>query len=1473
MSYARRGAGVAGNAVCAGLLLTVLNERRLRSYGRVDVIVQTEVQFKRISEKLAGQEVLVTGATGFLAKVFVEKLLRAVPEIGKLHLLVRPRADGVPAEQRVRREVFGSSAFDRLRAALGPRFDRQCREKVAVVSGDLTLERFGLDEAEYKRLTQAVTLVVNSAATVTFDERLDAAVALNIEGPRRLLQFARDCGDVPYMHVSTAYVSGVRTGDIAEELIPPGHSVASYIASSGDGSAEGSFDLDAVREHLRSLVDEVTQRCGTNKSMLRRELIKVGMDYAQQHGWNDTYTCTKWLAEQFLARDRGNVPLVLLRPAIIEGSYEEPAPGWIDGLRMADPLILAFGRGKLKEFPADASVALDFIPVDFVANAMVATLPAGLRGSSLAVYHCASSGRNPIRMMEVVDWVAEAFHRRPMRDDAGRPIRVAPMEVVSKDRFIRRWESRLRRIRRMRAFLKSTKIAARRRKRLASAEAQIAQLIYFVKIYAPYTHLNCRFVDDKLCSVLESMHPEDRESFPFDAAQIDWHDYLVHRHVAGVRHFVLGSGTELEAPMLAAGYAVEDESPDDPPPMQVLSALRGESVFEVIENAASTYPSRIALQMRRDGRWVRYTYKEVLATTAAVSRRFAEHNLRQGDHIAIYCDNCPEWGLVYLAAMRSGLTVVPLDRQLGAGDVVAMAEFADVKLICAGVNTIDALREAGDGKSGIAIVALDSVFVPPPGTSRDPGPEPATVTGDAIASIVFTSGTTLAPKGVMIRHSSFLSNARNLVHIQAVHADDQFLSVLPLHHVFEFTGGFVVPLANASTVTYVEQLVAKEILETMQATGTTVMMVVPRLLKLFHGGIMREVERSGWFVRQLFRLLGWISDRSRGEMGRALFGRVHKNFGGRLRMFVCGGSALPPSLFLAFQRLGFPVYEGYGLTETAPVLTVNPLGAPRAGSVGLPLPEVELEIRNQATSGIGELYARGPNVMAGYYKNTDATDEVLTDGWFRTGDLCRRDADGFVYVAGRAKDVIVTAAGKNVYPDEVAACYAKLPHVKELCVLAMPNADGIGDRVDLVVVLDMDDVAGLDRSAAEAEVREAVVRIGDRGPSYQRIHNIHFWTDALPRTTTLKVKRAEVVRQLLTREAGGGASARGARARWADAGATRGPVGPAEAWLRDTLADLTNRSPGQISPEAHLLLDLGIDSLMKVQVISDVETCFDMTLAEEVSARVSRVGDLLTIIGDRLPRDGKKRGDPVWKRQTRAAAAQSTRAERNGKTPVHLLPLRWALRGSVAALCNSYIRIKTLGLGNLPTKGAFVLAANHASHLDSAVVLAAIASTLRGTGRRCYIAAAQDYFFDNPVKAMIFRDLCDTIPFDRNADGIEGLQRCGDTLEQVHALLLFPEVTRSVTGEIQPFKIGAAALAIETGVPIVPVRVENTFDLFPKGNRFVKPGLVKVTIAKPIAPADVSSLDTNERYRVYRELSAEVRRQVVETRPERARHG
>lgn len=1402
----------------------------------------------RIRDRLAGQHILLTGSTGFLAKAFLEKLLRSIDTIGGVYLLVRPRPGGKSAEQRVMRDVLGSRAFDRLRATLGDGFQTRCDEIVHIVAGDLTKQRLGLSPDEYGELSRRITLVVNSAATVTFDERLDLAVELNTLGPSRLLTFAQDAGSIPFLHVSTCYVCGARTGTMVEDMSAP--EVARERLPRHPQT--GQFDLDRLTDSLRAEAAATCDRLGSETDACRRELIDLGMSKSRSFGWNDTYTFTKWIGEQRLKRDHGDVPLAIFRPAIIESSYQEPMPGWIDGLRMADPLIVAYGRGKLTEFPANPSIPLDLIPVDFVANAMIATLPLGdeWRGR-LAVYQCASSDRHPVLLREISRGLERAFALRPMIADDGKPLRLGPFRLVDQRKFLSRYERRQRWVSGLRRLLERAHIARKSVRKLAGISRQIDQLIYFAKIYSPYTHLDCRFADDELRAIEEALHPDDRAAFPFAVDAVDWNDYIVNRHVPGMRLFVLGTGSEPSPRIIAVDQLGRVDG------RAGTEALKADNLFEVFRRSAERFPGKYALQIRREKIWLRYTYDEALRATGTIMRRFRERGLSPGDRVAICGENGPEWALTYLAAMRAGLTAVPLDPQLPAGDAWAAARFVDARLICAGATTVESLirgRDEGDAE----VVAMRDPFVPPPAASRDPVPAPAPVSDSDVASILFTSGTTVAPKAVQLTHRNFIANAIAMLKVHPVDPTDELLSVLPLYHSFEFTAGFIVPLASGATITYVDQLKGPQIRAAMQATGTTIMLVVPRLVRMFHDAIEAQLAVSGIVTRAAARVLGWLSDLTGGRYGRYLFRRVHKAFGGRLRMLVCGGSRLDPELFESFQRMGLPVYEGYGLTETAPVLSVNPAGAAKAGSVGPMLSNVDVEIRHQNLEGIGEVWVRGPNVMSGYLKNPEATREILVDGWLRTGDLGRLDEDNYLYLTGRSKDLIVTAAGKNVYPDEVEMRYRDLPYVKELCVLGMASADGLGDSVHAVVVVDTESAPELDPSSMEREIRLAAETISESLPSHERIAVMHFWDRELPKTSTLKAKRT-LIADMLAAEATArddtvGATS-GLHGSDADETAGAGPIDPPPATLaavRAIVARQTRRAPDDIQNHMHLLLDLGIDSIGKIDVLGSVETQFGMRIDDDKAAKVARVVDLIRLVGDREPKTATVPARSVWQRKM--ADAPSANAA-NGHLPFPLMPVRWLIRGGVAVFMNTYVRVHARGREHIPKKGAFILAPNHASHLDTPSVLTAVSGL-----RRVWVAGAEDYFFNTAVKRFLFGRVLDTIAFDRQADGVRGLRRCGEALARGDGLLIFPEGTRSVTGALQPFKIGVSVLALERGVPVVPVHIHRTYDLLRKGQRIVRPGAATVTFGKPIYPPTVD--DQTDHYAVFRSLTERIEQAV-----------
>ena len=486
----------------------------------------------------------------------------------------------------------------------------------------------------------------------------------------------------------------------------------------------------------------------------------------------------------------------------------------------------------------------------------------------------------------------------------------------------------------------------------------------------------------------------------------------------------------------------------------------------------------------------------------------------------------------------------------------------------------------------------------------------------------------------------------------------------------------------------------------------------------------------------------------------------------------------------AFHELGFDLTEGYGLTEAAPVLSVTmPENRLRTGTVGPPLPGVEIRIENPDADGVGEVLAKGPNVMAGYLDDPEATREVLAGGWLRTGDLGRLDEDGHLTLVGRKKDLILDASGKNVYPDELEEIYGASPRIKELSIVGLPDGKG-HERVACLCV----PAAREDR----AKVEEHFARISAELPFWKRVKVLHFWDGDLPKTATRKVKRPLVVAELLRLEK-------------ATAAATQLATEPAgsDAWLYDLLADLAQKPRGSVNAQTRLVADLGFDSLLVAELTVALEKAGVKPPPESESATITTAGELARRI--------EKRGD------NGAHERDATLAQKKDDDIFIPGPVAAAGRAAISffqkALYGGVFEIDVSGQANVPANGAFLVAANHTSHLDVGLVKIA----LRDEGTKLASLAARDYFFDNPWKRAWFGNFTNLVPIQRRGSLKESLHTAVRTLELGYHLLIFPEGTRSPDGELQEFKPAIAYLSFAAGADILPVYLEGTHEAMPKG--------------------------------------------------------
>jgi len=504
-----------------------------------------------IAEDLEGKRIAVTGATGFLGTALVERLLRCVPGC-EVVLLVRPGRRG--AAERVRREILRNDCFDRLRAEVGDDWDGRVASRVLVLAGDVSTDGLGLDD-EGRALFATCDIVIHSAATVSFDSPLDQAVEVNLLGPVRVAETMQAVGSAAHLiAVSTAYVAGTRRGPSPEALLPDTPfstevdwqaevAAARRLRSDLDAQSRAPAMLARFAKRARREVGAAGAPVLADKTerlrdeWVRSELVEAGRARSRSLGWPDAYAYTKALGERALLQRRGAVPLTIVRPSIIESALAEPVPGWIRGFRMAEPVIISYARGLLKEFPGLPEGVVDVIPVDLVVAALVAVAAQGPDPSGPTVYQSASGSRNPLRYRKLVELVTAYFREHPLYDTAGQPIVVPEWTFPGRGRVQRQLQRASTTLARGERLISALPIRGRQAEfgaRLEEQRVQADRALSYVELYGAYAECEAIYGVERLVALAERTDPADREQWRIDPEVIDWPTYVHGIHLPSV---------------------------------------------------------------------------------------------------------------------------------------------------------------------------------------------------------------------------------------------------------------------------------------------------------------------------------------------------------------------------------------------------------------------------------------------------------------------------------------------------------------------------------------------------------------------------------------------------------------------------------------------------------------------------------------------------------------------------------------------------------------------------------------------------------------------------------------------------------------------------------------------------------------------------------------------------------------------------
>jgi long-chain acyl-CoA synthetase len=824
-------------------------------------------------------------------------------------------------------------------------------------------------------------------------------------------------------------------------------------------------------------------------------------------------------------------------------------------------------------------------------------------------------------------------------------------------------------------------------------------------------------------------------------------------------------------------------------------------LLELFDTSTKLHATRVAMRMDRGKRHESYSYENLQELATRVGTFLVGENIEAGARVMLFAKNAPEWGMAYFGILKAGATVVPIAHESTVAEVVNIARASGAAGVIVGDDLLEKraglLRALRDEGLATKVWPFEQVFALQKESIEEERKRSLVTkhTPDGVASIIFTSGTTGKPKGVMLTHRNFTFMVSELSKIFELGVTDGLLSVLPLHHTFEFATGLLMPLSRGAQITYVSELTGDVISGVLKRGQVTAIVGVPALWDLMKRRLLQRFsDKSPLLEAGVKALIGAnfeLRSRVGLDLGLFFFLPIHEGFGGRIRYLISGGSALPPEVLKTFYGLGFDFFEGYGLTETSPVLTVtSPKGKPLPGSVGVPLSGIEVKIDAPDGGGVGEIVARGRNIMLGYWDDEAATGQAIRDGWFHTGDLGRFDEDGNLYIVGRSKDVIIDANGKNVYPDEIEDLYRDSLYIKELSVVGLP--EGSHEQVACAVVPNLERDASLSRAEVEARVQEHFRTVSASLPFWKRVKVVELWEGDLPKTAKRSVKRREVVAELQRRR------------RSEPAALSEGPQRNA-GWFLDVVATACGRPRAEVHMRSRVD-QLGFDSLTYTELAAGIEAA-GVSLPENIDFTGAQdVGALYEMVTGGRPTPGKEK---KWRRELGEVLGEGDLDIPDPVAKAGKAVLGMAQRLFYRRLLTTEVK----GASHIPQHTHFLVAANHASHLDMGVVKVALGEA----GRDLASLAAADYFFSNKLRRAYFANFTNLVPMERAGSIRKSMEVAERVLRRGRSMVVFPEGTRSLTGEMAEFLPSLGYLALRAEVGILPAHVGGTYESMPKG--------------------------------------------------------
>lgn len=910
------------------------------------------------------------------------------------------------------------------------------------------------------------------------------------------------------------------------------------------------------------------------------------------------------------------------------------------------------------------------------------------------------------------------------------------------------------------------------------------------------------------------------------------------------------------------------------------------SLPELFERCAKN--STAAVYYSDGSRETRHTMGELYALSLKVGHYLSRQSLPRGSYIALMSYNRPEWLAIYMGIINAGYCALTIDPHLSAIEVRNLIADSKARIffieraLFASVRTVELQDMVA--KFVVLDASLNYIAKADPFSWIENNPangfQPVPGSPDDGATLIYTSGTTGRPKGVVLKHKNLLSQI-SLTHPLGISKKSRVLMVLPLNHAYSLSTCFLAPMGAGASIFILNSLMRTDLLKCMQDHRITSLILVPAILTQFHKGLVEKLRTAPNYAQFLFH---WLkSSRYLSHDGsrllflkRRLFAKVHEIFGGQIRTIVSGAAGLDEDIARTFNTLGLPIYEGYGLTETSPVVAFNYPGQNKPGTVGRPLSGVSIKICSAGENGVGEIAVKGGPVFDGYKNDQPGENSSFdSEGHFLTGDLGKIDKKGFLTICGRSKDVIVLPSGKNVFPSEIEDFYLQSECFKEIAILGIPRE--IGKKAEEIYAVIVPNIAFFKTnniSDTEGFIKSTILEMSDKLPGWCRINRYAIRYEPLPRTPTNKVKKFLLRDDIIKRMS-----------------ETEKPdiEVSAEALLQSPLGKLLSAAIARvkggkvdITLSSHLFLDLGFDSLSVSELFVTLETALGARIPKETAFQMRTVQDALTLLGEfciqqriqpatltfseASTSSSKTSWAEVLETNVPPEVSQETRLRLEGRKKAGGL-LRRVFTTLSAWIGKILFRYEVTGLDRLPDGAPVILAADHFNYIDALFVLWALPRRFRD---KLFCIGKREHL--QHLHRVFFGWLAGMIPIDRSGNFIPALQAGKTVLKEGQALLIFPEGTRSQDACINEFKSGVGILGETSGMPVIPIHLEGTYGINRPENKLPRFCKVKIHFGEPVMPGDVNVPEGVERHEA---ITAEIKRRIIElgakTRIERRR--